>query len=438
MKKRVSSLRQKIFWLRDSVKGNPIKTELNSTQKLLNNSVPDSFSMQSSLEHLLQHAITTTDFYKGCNLLNGLDSFPIINKNTIRDHFDEFKSSKYDVSKCRKVSTSGSTGSPFSVYHNKEKIKKNIADNIYFSEKSNYQLGDFLVYVKIWSDTFSFKKKLDFQLKNMHPLSVFNLSDNEIKAFVSRLNKQSSEVCFIGYASCFEKICKYLDKLKENPITFKTKSIITISEALNDYTRHSVRKYFGIQPLSRYSNNENGIIAQQIEEGDLKFKINDSSYVVEIFDLNSDKKLNYGERGRIVVTDLYNWATPLVRYDTGDVGVMQLDDNKRPYFTEVSGRKLDLLYDTKGNLVPSHLSAKLCKYGQYKQFQLVQKTKNMYQVNLNTDTKIDEEELVKEYKSYFGSDAEIKINYVDDIPLLNSGKRREVVNEYYNSNQLNG
>ena len=112
---------------------------------------------------------------------------------------------------------------------------------------------------------------------------------------------------------------------------------------------------------------------------------------------------------------------------------MQLDENNRPYFTEISGRVLDLLYDTKGNLVPSHLSAKLCKYGQYKQFQLVQKDKKAYEGNLNIDKKIDEKQLVEEYKSYFGEDAEITINYVDDIPLLNSGKRREVVNEYYNS-----
>lgn len=425
-------LRQKIFWLSDSVKGNPVKTELNNTQRLLDNSIPDSNSAKSSLDYLLQHATTSTHFYRGFNPSKGLDSFPVINKNIIRDHFDEFKSSKYDVSKCRKVSTSGSTGSPFSVYHNKEKIQKNIVDNIYFSDKSNYQLGDFLVYVKIWSDTFSLKKKLDFQLKNMHPLSVFNLSDDEIKTVIEKLNKQSSEVCFIGYASCFEKICKYLDKLENNPITFKTKSIITISEALNEYTRNSVKQYFGIQPLSRYSNNENGIIAQQIQQDDLRFKINDSSYVVEIFDLNSDKKLDYGQRGRIVITDLYNWATPLIRYDTGDVGVMESDENNRPYFTEISGRVLDLLYDTKGNLVPSHLSAKLCKYGQYKQFQLVQKDKKAYEVNLNTDKKVDEKQLVEEYKSYFGADAEITINYVDDIPLLNSGKRREVVNEYYN------
>ena len=75
-----------------------------------------------------------------------------------------------------------------------------------------------------------------------------------------------------------------------------------------------------------------------------------------MFDLNEDKKIGFGQRGRIVITDLYNYATPLIRYDTGDVGIMHLDENNHPYFSQVLGRKLDLIYDTKGNLVPEHLS----------------------------------------------------------------------------------
>ncbi|BAO77628.1 hypothetical protein [Winogradskyella sp. PG-2] len=429
--KRGLNLRRKIFWINDAVNKNRIKNQLNNTQRLLDSSESQKKSLNASLDHLIQHAISTTEFYKEASNNNGLDNFPIINKNIIRDNLNAFVSSKFDVKKCRKVSTSGSTGSPFSTYQNKSKVLKNVADNIYFSSQSNYNIGDFLVYIKIWSDKFSLQNKMSFKMKNMLPLSVFHLTDYEIDAFITKLNVQSSNVSFIGYASSFEKICKYLDKLDENPIKFKTKSIITISEALNDYTRNAVKRYFDITPLSRYSNNENGIIAQQIGNDDLRFKINDSSYIVEIFDLKSDKKLDYGKRGRIVVTDLYNLATPLIRYDTGDVGIIELDINERPFFSEISGRRLDLLYDTQGNLVPSHLSAKLCKYGDYKQFQLVQKSMRDYEINLNTDKKVNEVEVLKEYKSYFGNDANIKINYIDDIPLLDSGKRREVVNEYY-------
>ena len=238
-------------------------------------------------------------------------------------------------------------------------------------------------------------------------------------------------MALIGYASAFEKICKDLDSKSENLITFRPTSIITISEALNSYTRNAIKKHFGIYPISRYSNNENGIIAQQISSDNPNFKINTSSYLVEMFDLNQDNKIGFGQRGRIVITDLYNYANPLIRYDTGDVGIMHLDENNQPYFSQVLGRKLDLIYDTKGNLVPEHLSAKLCNYGQFKQFQLVQKKRKEYLINLNTTKKVDEERMITEYKGYFGDDAKININYVDEIPLLRSGKRQEVVNEYY-------
>jgi len=183
--------------------------------------------------------------------------------------------------------------------------------------------------------------------------------------------------------------------------------------------------------LSRYSNNENGILAQEDRNVTSKFIINSASYYIEIFDLNKDIPISPGKSGRIVVTDLHNYAMPLIRYDTGDIGTMQLDDNNMPYLQSIAGRKLDLIYDTKGNIVPSHVSYKLCKYGDYKQFQLVQYGEKEYLIKLNTDKKVDECVMIAEYKEYFGQDASITIEYVDEIPLLSSGKRKEVLNTYH-------
>ena len=49
-----------------------------------------------------------------------------------------------------------------------------------------------------------------------------------------------------------------------------------------------------------------------------------------------------GELGRIVVTDFYNKAFPMIRYDTGDTGIYQevIDEKgrKHGYFTEIYGR----------------------------------------------------------------------------------------------------
>ncbi|RAJ22046.1 phenylacetate-CoA ligase [Gelidibacter algens] len=429
----ILNIRQKIIWFLDTLKGSPVKDKLNYTSANLDaaNSDVRHDDNEKNLKSLLNHAIATTAYYKAYTAVNSLEDFPVVNKNLIRDNLKDFTSNTFELTTCVKASTSGSTGVPFSIYQNKEKVNKNTADDIFFSSKSNYRIGSHLVYIKIWPDKFNFKQECSLKLRNIHPHDVFKLTNDTIDELITKLNKSKEAINFKGYVSAFEKICRHLDALPENPITFKTQSIITISESINLYTKNAVKKYFGVWPVSRYSNLENGVIAQQFQGDDPRFWINDSSYIIEIFDLNENRKLNYGQHGRIVLTDLYNLATPLIRYDTGDVGTMHLDTKNKPYFSELYGRKLDLIYDTKGNLVPPHITDKLCKYGDFKQYQLVQKGLKDYDINLNTTIKVDENSMIKEFKTYFGQDAHIKVNYVDGIPLLGSGKRREMVNEYY-------
>ena len=426
------NLRGQIFWLLDFFKGNPLKKTYQFTTAILDTEDSDWRAIQNAkrLEELLNHATKTTPFYKNKGFKT-LEDFPVVNKNLIRDYYNDFFSNAYAKKDCKLVATSGSTGSPFRLYQNKEKVRKIQADNLYFSSKSNYELGHYLVFIRIWPKAFALKLKLSFFTKNFKPWNILNLSDAAIAELIAELNQKNQRISFLGYPTAFEKICNYIASLEENPIRFQTQSIITISETLKTSTKAAVKTYFGVTPLSRYSNNETGIMAQQIHKNDTKFRINDSSYVIEILDLNKDIVVPYGQPGRIVLTDLYNKATPLIRYDTGDIGIMELGENGVPYFTEISGRKIDQLYNTKGELISSHLSMRLLDYGTFKQYQLVQKSKTEYHINLNTAEPVNEEKLISDYKVYLGDDAIIKINYVDEVPLLTSGKRREVVNEFY-------
>lgn len=427
------NIRHQLIEFLDTLKGSPVRKNRIVTATIFESSNLELRDKKNKhqLHLLLNHAITTTNYYENYSAINGLNDFPVVNKNLIRDRPKDFTSHQFELKKCIKASTSGSTGVPFSIYQNKEKVNKNIADDVFFSSKSNYWQGNHLSYFRVWPDKFSFKRIVNFKMRDIHPYDVFKLTNDTIDELIAQLNQSKKPVNFKGYVSAFEKICRHIDTLSENPIQFKTQSIITTSESVSDFTKHAIKKYFGIWPVSRYSNLENGVIAQQVEGDDPRLWINDSSFLVEIFDLNENKKLNYGEHGRIILTDLYNLATPLIRYDTGDVGIMDLDPENKPYFTVIYGRKKDLIYDTKGTMVPAHLSYKISKYGDFKQFQLVQKGLKDYEIILNTATKIDESHMVKEFRSYFGLDANIKVTYVDDIPLLDSGKRREMVNEYY-------
>ena len=184
--------------------------------------------------------------------------------------------------------------------------------------------------------------------------------------------------------------------------------------------------------VSRYSNTENGIIAQQ-KAHDSNFVINWASYYVEILNLNDDTPSNKGDIGRIVITDLFNYCNPLIRYDTGDIGCINFEASP-PSFTKIEGRKTDIIYNTKGQIVSSFIIIDLLKYSQIKQSQLIQENQKEYTLKLNASKEVLKEDLIiKEFKSYLGKDAMIRILYVDEIPLLASGKRKQTLNNWMNS-----
>ncbi len=68
-------------------------------------------------------------------------------------------------------------------------------------------------------------------------------------------------------------------------------------------------------------------------------------------------------------------------------------------------------------------------YPEIEQYQFVQVSKEEYVFKISMKGKFKrEDELITEFKSYVGLDADFKVEYVDEIPLLNSGKRKKVMN----------
>ena len=123
----------------------------------------------------------------------------------------------------------------------------------------------------------------------------------------------------------------------------------------------------------------------------------------------------------------------MVRYDTGDVGAwewLDLNGCKRKAIGSFGGRRVDMIYDCRGNAVsPFAVTNNMWKFQDIKQFQFIQKGSHEYHIKINTSKAIDEKELLDTYKKIVGESANIKIEYCDDIPVLASGKRRYIVNE---------
>ena len=422
-------IRHTSFWAIDFLKKSPIKKHVNNIATINKNPFTEKNKKQRAqyLSNILNHAATTTSYYNN-SIANTLHDFPVIDKNSVIENFEAFTSERFKNVKLIEVSTSGSTGLPFKVLQDKNKKNRNTADTLYFSEKAGFKIGYKLLYLRHWSTTYGKNKWIGW-IQNILKIEVLDLNDKYINKLTKVLTKDKSNKGWLGFASAFEELCNSLERQNKEPLKANVNSIIAISETLNDYTKQRMSYYFDAPIVSRYSNMENGIIAQQ-EKNDSVFKINWASYYVEILDLKKDTPVKSGGLGRIVVTDLFNYGMPILRYDTGDLGVLELCGDTY-CFTKIEGRKTDIILNTNGEIVSAFVWSSLNKYKNIRQYQLIQEEEKKYTLNLNTDTKFTKiNGVIAECKNVLGNDAEITVNYVDEIPLLASGKRKTTINKY--------
>lgn len=436
MKKLLERIRPMIFWSLDYIKGSKLRTHIKDIDDIFKN-YPSSDSLRkidNRLNNLLEHAVSSTAFYQEYKGYKSIVDFPIVNKNIIRDNYEDFTSSKYPIESLISIFTSGSTGTPFKVLQNRDKRIRNSADAIYFSHFGGFELGRRLYHFRNWGDI-SRKERVTCRIQNVIPQDVLDLSPENLTLFLERLKQDKSTIGFIGFASAYEAICRYMDTIGAEQTVANIKSIIAIADPLNEYTKCAMRKYFKAQVVSRYSNHENGIVAQQRIGDNSVFHVNVSSYYVELLNLKNDLPAPDDEPGRIVLTDLFNYGTPIIRYDTGDVGIVK-NNIVKGYglnaINHIEGRRKDLIFNTSGQVIPFFpFSDIINKYPEIKQFQFIQEEKEIYRIILNSESVISNEDSLKnELKEKIGHDASITIEYVNEIPLLESGKRKIVINNY--------
>ncbi|WP_213975744.1 hypothetical protein [Tepidanaerobacter acetatoxydans] len=237
--------------------------------------------------------------------------------------------------------------------------------------------------------------------------------------------------CILGYATSLDIISKYLLDKGDTPDLFNIKIVISGAETLREITRKNLKKVFGCNVVSRYSNQENGILSQEPINKKF-FALNNASYYFEFLKLNSDDEAEAGELARVIVTDIFNYAMPMIRYDTGDLAIVKKDARYGRVIDSIEGRKSDFIYDTLGNILSPHIvTNNMWNFSKIKQYQLIQEDKTKYILRLNGAKGVyKDDDILSLYKSFLGKDADIVIEYVNGIPLLRSGKFQSTICKY--------
>lgn len=424
------NIRKTGYFILDKIKGGNVLRQLKEIRKANSD---DNFSKQlvnKSLEKLINHVNETVPFYKKLKMKK-FENFPVVNKVLMKEYPKEFVSSaNLKIGKIRH--TSGSTGMPFEILQDKIKSNRVEAECIYYRELAEDEIGN--KFINLTNPSRITKSSYINEIKNnVISFDVTKMNEETFEKLHIILKKDSTIKYMLGYASALEKVADYFYEhgyIKDTGI----KSIVSSSEILSEGVINKLKKIFSAKVYDRYSNEDNGFICQT-NGLNHDFILNRASYYVEILKFDSDDPADENEVGRIIITDLFNYIQPFIRYDTGDIGAYsyrEIEGSKKYVLTKLAGRISDIVYDE--NDIPVNTFAignALEPFYEIKQYQLIQNDKKKFVLKINGNSKnYSDEDYKKNLKDILGESINIDILHIDDIPILNSGKYKRVICNY--------
>jgi phenylacetate-CoA ligase len=155
--------------------------------------------------------------------------------------------------------------------------------------------------------------------------------------------------------------------------------------------------------------------------------------IAEILDEDGNE-VNEGEMGRKIVTSLWNFSTPFIRFDSKDIvqkGTKCSCGRGLETIKKIKGRDNDILVTPDGNfLIAQSFTVYFKLIRAIDQFQVYQPSKKelIFKLVVNESYNSSlEKEIINHWKNYTNNTMIISIDKVDQIGLLKSGKRRFLI-----------
>jgi phenylacetate-CoA ligase len=379
------------------------------------------------LVDLLRHATQTTMFYRGMNGANEWSSWPVMTKRALQDKSDDFISDAHRNKKLFEKWTSGSYGTPMRVLFSADKWARRNAEVIFYNRRAGLDVGD--AYLHVSTD-----KKSAFHRwrKNTIVLDATRLDATWLEETVTVLQQNPGRV-IVGFASALLALAEYgRDHAPAGSI--RLGGAVSAAEPLPEHARVIIGEVFGCAVFNRYASTETGVLAFT-GTGHEELQVNRSSYVIEVLAHDADRPVRTGEQGRVVVTDLFSHAMPLIRYDIGDLAVAGPPcEHGVESLSRVEGRVVEVIYDASGTRISwATIYDIFCDAPLVFQYQFCQVGAADYRLMLikrDCFRQEDENFLRQRLVALLGESATLRFEYVQSIPALGSGKRPAITSEW--------
>lgn len=397
------------------------------------------------LRHLLEHCYREVPFYRrrwqeaGFTPadIHSLDDFarlPVLHKRDIREHFDELKATSQRGSLLYKA-TGGSTGEPVRFGYTRESNDRRTAVMWRGYAWAGSRMGRRTLY--LWGGavgqptrSHQWKERVFNAAFARRVLNSFHMSDDNLAEYADAIERYRPDV-IVAYVAPLVRLAQWLlDQGRQ--LGHRPQSIVCGAEALHEFQRDIIERAFGCHAFNTYGCREVMLIAAECEHRH-GLHINADHLVVELLDQDGVP----ADHGNVVITDLFNYGMPLIRYANGD---MATRDHRRcacgrglPLLAHVDGRVLDAIRTPDGRYLPGEFFPHMLKeVPGVQRFQLVQRRLDQLDLSIVPGRAFNADSLAfirKEAGKVLGDQVELRCHVVDDIPLTPSGKLRVTVSE---------
>ncbi len=368
-----------------------------------------------------------------------LKRLPVLNKDIVRAHeLTDFLA--VPVSQLDLVSSSGSSGKPFSLYLDKDRSVREWAYINSVWAEIGYKPGHVRAVLRDMRADVSGKAEpwsYDPALRELK-LSTVQLTPAEMNKYLEQLAVY--KVNFIhGYPSAIFTLALHAERVGWKPPS-SLLGILPISEVMFGEQRELISRVFGNVPIQAfYGLSEKvafaGEVSKEIAGEQGVYEFEPLYGITEILD-DDDQPVSVGQTGRLVSTGLLCKGMPMIRYDTGDrATLVQLPTAENNYCLRAKGIGSKwvqaYLVGLSGATIPlTALVTPKDEYGFIKDMQYYQDTPGIVKLRiLPNDASVTVsrfDRIVRETAQNTRNDIKILVELVSEIPANSRGKRKFV------------
>jgi Coenzyme F390 synthetase len=377
------------------------------------------------------------DFAKDASV--NLQDIPILTRDVLQGEYAEICTTAWPAfhGPAREIQTSGSTGQPVKVKRTglcqMHWLALTLRDHLWHKRDFSASMavvrvpagpgGDKAAFMPMWGEAVNV-------VARSGPTHFLPISTdvNRQAEWLSQLNP--------GYLLTYPTNLAELLRIAEQgrlPLP-GLREIRTIGETLSGSVRDECSRLLGVPVTDLYSSQELGIMALQCPVSS-HYHVQSESVLLEILS-DAGEPCRPGEVGRIVVTDLHNFATPLIRYelrDYAEAGPPCPCGRGLPTLRRILGRRRNMVVLPDGK---RHWP--LVGFQQFreavpalKQYQLIQRTPKQIEARLVVAGNITSEQegaLTRVIQDALGYPFELRFDYrAKELHRTHGGKFEEFI-----------